>query len=80
MAQINSKMGSAINTVSKEAKALPRGMFILGLGAAVTIFAPVIFVAFKRIQGCDYTESQNQKTKQAAIEEGELLLDAEVNK
>jgi hypothetical protein len=55
-------------------------MFILGLGAAVTIFAPVLFVTFHQVSGGEYMEKQDDKSKQAAIEEGQLLLESEVNK
>ena len=47
MAKVNNRMESAKSAMTQEAKAMPKGMFIVGTAALITFMAPALFIAFK---------------------------------
>ena len=70
MARINNKMESNRNAIYKETKVLKRGSTLLGGAAFIVIFAPIIFVTFNQVVGKEFIDSENDKSREVAIEEG----------
>ena len=78
MAQLNTKIGSTRQAAYKEGKFLKRGTFILGGAALVVVMAPMVFVMFSQVAGRDYIQSENERNREFAVAEGQMMLEAEV--
>ena len=69
MAALKNKMETTREANYKEAKLIKRGTIILG-GAAAVLLAPMVFVMFHQVSGSKYLKSENEKSTEAAMEEG----------
>jgi hypothetical protein len=70
MAALKNKMETTREANYKEAKLIKRGTIILGGAAAVVLLAPMVFVMFHQVSGSKYLKSENEKSTEAAMEEG----------